>query len=749
VNVTRLGVLTSGGDASGMNAAVRAIVRTALDNGLEVWGIFEGYRGLIEGGDMIRPLGWRDVGGVIHRGGTFIGSARSEAFRTREGRLAAARNLLQRGIDGLVVIGGDGSLTGADVLRREWPDFVRELEASGAVEPGAAARHPRLVVVGLVGSIDNDAAGTDMTIGADTALHRITEAIDAIGSTASSHRRAFVVEVMGRHCGYLALMAAIATGADAVFIPEDPPPDDDWERRLVGQIVAGRQAGRRHSTVVVAEGATDRHGAAITSERVREALSGGLGEAVRVTVLGHVQRGGAPSAFDRTLGTIMGHAAIETVLSGEADERALVMGMRGNRAVRIPLEACVADSRAVNECLSSRQYARALDLRGPGFNDSLATYRTLVRALPRTPREGQRRLRLAVLHAGAPSPGMNAAVRAAVRLGLDDGHQMLGVRRGVHGLVGADLVAMDWMSVNGWAPMGGAELGTSREVPAGPDLYAIARTIERESLDGLLFIGGWEAYETAHRLFEERANYPAFGVPIVCLPATIDNNLPGTELSIGADTALNNIVDVVDKIKQSAVAEQRCYVVEVMGRRCGYLALMSGLATGAERVYLHEEGVTLQRLVDDLAVLVQGFSSGKRLGLMIRSERANDVYDTRFMCALFEQEGGGLFDVRESILGHLQQGGDPSPFDRIQATRLARLGIGRVASEALAGRAPAEFVGMVSGMVEFHSFEDYVRLVDAPNRRPKRQWWLGLRTINEALARPAPRGAVRDAPLPR
>ncbi len=205
--------------------------------------------------------------------------------------------------------------------------------------------------------------------------------------------------------------------------------------------------------------------------------------------------------------------------------------------------------------------------------------------------------------------------------------------------------------------------------------------------DGLLFIGGWEAYETAHRLFEERANYPAFGVPIVCLPATIDNNLPGTELSIGADTALNNIVDVVDKIKQSAVAEQRCYVVEVMGRRCGYLALMSGLATGAERVYLHEEGVTLQRLVDDLAVLVQGFSSGKRLGLMIRSERANDVYDTRFMCALFEQEGGGLFDVRESILGHLQQGGDPSPFDRIQATRLARLGIGRVASEALAGRA--------------------------------------------------------------
>ena len=195
---------------------------------------------------------------------------------------------------------------------------------------------------------------------------------------------------------------------------------------------------------------------------------------------------------------------------------------------------------------------------------------------------------------------MNAAVRAAVRLTTDDGHVALGVRRGFHGLAAGDLSEMDWMSVNGWAPMGGAELGTSRDVPAGPDFYAIARTIEQSAIDGLLVIGGWEAYEGAYRLFEERANFPAFDIPIVCLPATIDNNLPGTELSIGADTALNSIVSVVDKIKQAAVAEQRCYVVEVMGRRCGYLATMSGLATGAERVYLHEEGVTLKGLVKDL-----------------------------------------------------------------------------------------------------------------------------------------------------
>jgi 6-phosphofructokinase 1 len=739
VAARRIGVLTSGGDASGMNAALRAIVRTGLDSGFEVYAIFEGYRGLIEGGDKIRPLAWPDVGGIIHRGGTFIGSARSEEFRTREGRSRAAMNMLLRGIDGLVVIGGDGSLTGADVFRREWPDLVAELVASGAVEAAVAARHPRLVVVGLVGSIDNDAAGTDMTIGADTALHRITEAIDAIGSTASSHRRAFIVEVMGRHCGYLALISAIATGADAVFIPEDPPAEEDWGARLVASLEAGRAAGRRHSIIVLAEGATDGQGTPITSERLRKLLSEGLGEAVRVTVLGHVQRGGSPSAFDRTLGTIMGHAAIETLLSGAADDRSLVMGIRGNRVVRIPLEECVANSRAVNECLSARQFDRALALRGEAFNDALRTFRTLLKALPHPPRTGQRRLRLALLHAGAPAPGMNAAVRAAARLATDDGHIVLGVRRGFHGLIGADLFEMDWMSVNGWAPMGGAELGTSRDVPAGPDFYAIARTIEQHSIDGLLIIGGWEAYESAHRLFEERRNYPAFGVPIVCLPATIDNNLPGTELSIGADTALNNITSVVDKIKQSAVAEQRCYVVEVMGRRCGYLALMAGLATGAERVYLHEEGVTLQGLVDDLALLVRGFTQGKRLGLMIRNEQANDVYDTGFMCALFEQEGGGLFDVRQSILGHLQQGGDPSPFDRIQATKLARLSIRRLIGEALAGRSPADFVGMSSGKVEFSSFDDYPRLIDPANRRPRQQWWLGLRGINEALARPAPR----------
>ncbi len=738
MNIKRVGILTSGGDASGMNAAVRAIVRTALDCGLEVYGIHEGYAGLIEGGERIRPLGWNSVGGIMHRGGTIIGTARSEAFRTREGRLTAARNVLQAGIDSLIVVGGDGSLYGADLLRREWTGLLDELVVAGSITPEVAASHPRLLVVGLFGSIDNDAFGTDMTIGADTALHRITEAIDAIGSTASSHRRTFIVEVMGRHCGYLALMGALATGADWVLIPEYPPESGTWEAEMIAALKAGREAGRRDAIVVVAEGATDSQGQRITSERLRDALEAGLDESVRITVLGHVQRGGSPSAFDRNLGTIMGHAAVETLLSGGADQESQVIGMQGNRVARIPLAESVLKTREINELLEAHQYSRALELRGKSFTISLNTLRTLLRALPHPPRPGQRRLRLAVLNAGAPAPGMNAAVRAAVRIAIDQGHVVFGVRRGFQGLIDDDMQEMAWMSVNGWAPLGGSELGTNRVVPNGPDLYSIAKTLEKRGIEGILVIGGWEGYMGAYRLFEERVNFPAFDIPIVCLPATIDNNLPGTELSIGADTALNSIVTVVDKIKQSAVAERRCYIVEVMGRRCGYLALMSGLATGAERVYLHEEGVTLKSMKEDLDMLIRGFREGKRLGLIFRNEDANPTYSTSFMSSLFGEESGGVFAVRESILGHLQQGGDPSPFDRIQATRLARRCVGYLIEQAAAERPVGAFIGMEAGHTQFHPLEDMPRMMDVPNRRPKLQWWLGLRTINNALARSGP-----------
>ncbi|MDX9993241.1 MAG: 6-phosphofructokinase [Anaerolineales bacterium] len=736
----KIAILTSGGDAQGMNAAVRAVVRTGLDRGAEVYAVYEGYRGLVDGGDQIRKMDWNSVGGILQLGGTVIGTARSKEFMTRAGRLQAAKNLIERGITGTIVIGGDGSLTGANVLRQEWPSLVAELVENGTITPEIGQQNAYFSLVGLVGSIDNDFQGTDMTIGADSALHRITEALDAITSTAASHQRTFVVKVMGRNCGYLALMGALASGADWVLIPESPPNVDNWEDVMAARLKAGREAGRRDSIVILAEGAQDRHGKYIGSTDVQKALEERLGEEVRVTVLGHVQRGGRPSAFDRNLGTLMGYEAVNILLDASPADEPVVIGIKNNRMTRLPLMESVLKTQAVAEAIAQKDYARAMSLRSSSFSDAFRTLRTMVRALPHEVVPGQKHYRIAVLNAGAPAPGMNTAARAAIRYGLDRGHTMLGVHNGFEGLANGEIEELNWMSVSGWASMGGSVLGTNRKSPRGKDFYEMAREIETNQIDALLFIGGWTAYEAANAMLINRANFPAFNIPIVCLPASINNNLPGSEFSIGADTALNSIVDAVDKIKMSAGATRRCFVVEVMGHYCGYLALMSGMATGAERVYLPEEGVSLRDLQNDVELLKSGFLGGKRLGLMIRNEYANLVYTTSFMCALFEEEGHDLFDVRPAILGHLQQGGDPSPFDRIQANRFGCLCVESLLNECAGAGTQIKFMGIQDGSIQFHDMRDFERAIDLEHQRPREQWWLGLRHIASLLAQHGPSG---------
>ena len=729
-----IGVLTSGGDAPGMNAALRAVVRTALSQGAKVYAIYEGYQGMVDGGVQIRQLEWNDVGGIMQRGGTMIGTARCAAFRTRDGRLKAAKNLVERGIDRLVVIGGDGSLTGANLFRKEWASLVAELAAQGEISENTAVQHPYLAIVGLVGSIDNDFYGTDMTIGADTALRRITEAIDQIGSTAASHQRTFVVEVMGRNCGYLALMSGLAGMANWVFIPESPPETDDWETLMCEVLAAGRAAGRRHSIVVVAEGARDRNGTPITSAHVCKVLEERMGEDARVTILGHIQRGGGQSAFDRWMSTMVGRAAVEELLSAAPESEPQLIGMRYNRVTRLPLMECVQKTQAVAEAINARDYDRAMDLRGGSFKEQFRILRTLIRALPHPPQPGIRRLRLAILTDGAPAPGMNTAVRAAIRMAIDQGHSVMAVRNGFEGLARGECEEYGWMDVHGWGSMGGSQLGVSHKVPSGSELYAIARSLEARGIEGLLVIGGWSAYEAVYKLYSERNTFPAFNIPIICLPASIDNNLSGSELSIGADTALNNIVEVLDKIKQSAVATRRCFVVEVMGTYCGYLALMSGLASGAERVYLNEEGVRLSDLEIDLNHMIEEFQQGKRLNLVIRNEKANPLYTTSFMAALFEEESHQLFDVRTAILGHMQQGGNPSPFDRIQATRLATRCVEFLSEEAEKHSSAGAFIGIQGGHIKIHNLEDMPRMIDAAHTRQKEEWWLDLRPLVRQLS---------------
>lgn len=735
----RIGVFTSGGDAPGMNAAVRAVVRTALDRGAEVFAIYEGYQGLVDGGEQIRQMKWTDVGGILQYGGTIIGSARCSDFRERNGRLRAAKNLIDNGIEGLVVIGGDGSLTGANLLREEWDSLIAELAETKQISQKAAKTYKHLPIVGLIGSIDNDMFGSDVTIGTDTALHRIVDAVDSITSTAASHQRSFVVEVMGRNCGYLAMMGALACGADWVLIPESPPDVDDWEDKMCDLLSKGRKVGRRDSMVIVAEGAQDRHGNPITSEYVKQVLEERLGEDTRITVLGHVQRGGAPSAFDRNLSTLLGAAAVNVILDTDPTAEPQVIGMHGNKIIHTPLKECLEKTWAVADAIKNKDFETALQTRGNSFREYFQMVRSLVRTLPHDLTPGQKRLRIAVMNAGGPAPGMNTAVRAAVRLGLDRGHIMIGINHGFEGLIAGDIEELNWMSVAGYASKGGSDLGTSRNVPKGSDFYTIARNLEEHNIEGIMMIGGWDGYMSACEMHENRHTFPAFDIPIICVPATINNNLPGSDLSIGADSALNNIIDAVDKIKQSAVASRRTFVVEVMGRYCGYLALMGAMASGAERVYIHEEGVNLSDLVEDVAQLVTGFSRGKRLGLIIRNEMANEIYSTGFMSALFEEEGGELFDVRQSILGHLQQGGDPSPFDRILATRMAAHSLQFLEEQIGQSEPESVCLGLVGSKLKHTDLQDVPRMMRKKFQRPKKQWWLELGDIAKMLAQPAPK----------
>lgn len=229
-----------------MNAAVRAVVRMGLYVGAKVYFIHEGYQGMVDGGDNIKEATWESVSSMLQVGGTVIGSARCKDFRTHEGRLKAAHNLVKRGITNLCVIGGDGSLTGANLFREEWSGLLTELVEQGLIEADAVQKYSALHIVGMVGSIDNDFCGTDMTIGTDSALHRIIEVVDAIMTTAQSHQRTFVLEVMGRHCGYLALVSALACGADWVLIPEMPP-EDGWEEKMCEKLSAVTQTDFHHS----------------------------------------------------------------------------------------------------------------------------------------------------------------------------------------------------------------------------------------------------------------------------------------------------------------------------------------------------------------------------------------------------------------------------------------------------------------------------------------------------------------------
>lgn len=727
-----IAVMTSGGDAQGMNAAIRAVVRRAAVMGAQVWAIFEGYVGMVAGGEQIHPLGWDDVAGLLPRGGTIIGTSRSAEFRTTEGRRKACLNLVMRGIDRLVCIGGDGSLTGANLLSTEWKDHLKALVEQKLISEEQAKLHSHFVVVGIVGSIDNDFCGTDMTIGADSALHRIVDAVDALTTTASSHQRSFVVEVMGRNCGYLAAMAAVAVGADYAFIPESPT-IDDWRDKMCRAIKRGRDRGRRHSIVVVSEGAKDYNGAHISAEDVKNCVEKTLGFETRVTTLGHVQRGGSPSNYDRLIATMMGIEAVNAVVEATENTESMVIGIRGGKMVRNSLVESVQITQSVAKAIDAKDYAKALYLRGTEFARSWATFLALSRTTERPTENGN----FAMMTVGAPSPGMNSAARALTRLSIDAGYNMFGIFESTRGLCEGDFKPLSWIDVDSWCNLGGAVLGTNRESPE-KNLSQCAERLVSMEAKALFIIGGWEAYTTAQIFSKAAEQYPAFRIPIVCIPATISNNCPGTYASIGADTALNTIVESSDRLKLSAVASRcRVFVMEVHGGRCGYLATASTLSGGGHITYTPEKGITLQRLCDDIEGLKKRFKTCKTMALVIVTECANPTYTTEFIEKLMIEEAHDLFDVRKLILGHIQQGNYPSPLDRVLACDLAHMAVFTV-TEAIKNATPVcGGVGTSPDGLIFTPLNELVANMDFKNRRPIKQTWDPLLDCIESLRRTA------------
>ncbi|MDD3629906.1 MAG: 6-phosphofructokinase [Bacteroidales bacterium] len=321
-----IGILTSGGDAPGMNAAIRAVVRTAIFNGRNVYGIYEGYHGLIE--NNMFEMSASDVSNIIQRGGTILRSARSKRFLEKEYRQIAHENLLKRDIDSLVLIGGDGTFKGACEFKNEFPDIQ---------------------VIGIPGTIDNDLYGTDYTIGFDTACNTVVEAVDKIRDTASSHSRIFFVEVMGRDAGYIALYTGIANGAEEILIPETKTNMDD----LVDNIQNRWRSNKKSSIIIVAEG-EELGGAVKISEIVKEKLPD---YEIRYTVLGHIQRGGNPTLRDRLNASRMGYNAVKSIMIG--DDK-IMIGIMNERIVKIPLERAVKSFKGVDKDLLEMMYVLAI-----------------------------------------------------------------------------------------------------------------------------------------------------------------------------------------------------------------------------------------------------------------------------------------------------------------------------------------------------------------------------------------------------
>ena len=709
--------LTSGGDAPGMNAAIRAITRMCLNLKKKPFAIFDGYKGLIE--NEIEEFDWKSVANILPLGGTVIRSSRSQEFMTAEGRRKAVKNLVKKGINQLIVIGGDGSLTGAITLHKEWSAHLSHLMNSSQITNNEADSCKELKVVGLAGSIDNDICGTSLSIGADTALHRIIEAVNSISSTAISHARAFVVEVMGRCCGWLALNAFVASGADWVFIPElEISPE--WAQNLCQRIRQNRHNGKLDSIIIIAEGCIN---SGFNSNIICKILKEELNLDCRITVLGHIQRGGTPSALDRFSSTLQGCKAVQML--NEEHLNPTLLGYRAGHVILNDLEKCINETIEIKSLFHKGDLKCVLNLRGEGFQESIQ-----IAMMRMNPEIGKTctSINTAFMTVGAPAGGMNACIYTLASILLHQGKCPLLIYNGFEGFETEDIRPCSWNDIWGIIQQGGSFIGSNRYVPKSGEVAFNA--IQKHQIKNLVVVGGFEALMGV-KLIKEFLQDKTYCLRLIYIPATISNNIPYTHYSIGVDTALNIIALSCDAIKQSASSSRkRVFVVEVQGGSCGFLATIGGLVSGASQAYIPESRLDLIQIATDAKKLKKGFQTSSRQGrIIMRNEKCSSVYSTKSIAEILQDESAGTYDARWVVLGHIQQGGSPSPADRISAVNFAYKCLMHFESNTTVEA--SEFYGVSYRDSDFSltNIDNFFDDADFSNRsRKSNEFWLGLHT---------------------
>lgn len=806
----RIGVLTSGGDAPGMNSAVKSIIRASLKKDIKVFGIYRGFEGLIRGD--IRKLGWNTETQESGQGGTCLLSARSQRFKTREGMKEAARNLFIRRINSLVIIGGDGSMSGALCLRKHFRELCGELIREGAVsEDHVRAKMDQknmlrnksessfnsfansdsrdtkeksksesslsteniedilmhswesdsseefcmtqdelydLNVVGIPGTIDNDISRTDFTLGSDSAITRVIEVAEKLNTTMRSHRRIFVLECMGRDCGWITLMAGVACDADYVIIPEDPK--DEWQNDMLKSVKTAYYNHKPNIFVFLCEHAVDINGNRITMEDVKAVIEA-EGLNARGLIIGHIQRGGITSAKDRIFGAMAGIKAVEYLANSPGEP--MMVATICEEYLLSSLEDVIRDNCRIKELYEQRRYKEVMEMRSTSFQNMYILFEAHRKMMVmkyfkehlhsrEEDKEGRlhanaekklaecedlpdkikdmlrlkekRHLRIGVLHDGMRSAGMNAVLNGIVQMALSHGNEVLYFIDGYDGMEQMQAREADIYEFSRRHSGAGSVIGTSycRVV----DARKIKERLEDLKIDYLVVMGGTRNLEVAKHIKN-----------MILVPCCTSNNCPGTKVSIGSDTALNTIIVATAACKMTSLSVRRTiFVIEISGENSGYLSIMGGVASGVFEV-LYPEECTLDNLVRIKKKIRDVFRRQiKNSVIIFRNQNTFDGMPVESLCKILCCDTDIRYNF--SVLGHLERGIVTSALDRINA-RLSALKVLEVCAKGMG----TGVVGIQCGQAVYTSLDEVLDDYDAEKDTVKHPSWLRYANVCNLL----------------